>query len=233
LHFRRPEINWRYAAGEISIIVIGVLLAISLDNCNDGRIARRTEREYLARLTADLRADTATFGFVDRALKRKTASLAYADSVISRTAELHDTLGFLQAIVSGANFAWNQPRVQTTTFEELQSTGNLRLLRNEDLRTKVVRYYTSAEGDYLRIAGRRTRYGPLTYELLPRKAEFVLDSAVAGVHAKRLVEGLRHSELAPAIVAERNLATFVAEMNAGLKQRATELLRDFEQRSAK
>lgn len=229
MFIRRLGINWRYAAGEIAIIVIGILLAISLDNCNDDRIAHRTGREYITRLAEDLRTDTATFSFVDRALKQKTASLAFADSVIARPTALRDTLGFLQALVSGANFAWNQPRVRTTTFDELQSTGNLRLLRDQDLRTKVVRYYTTAEGDYLRIAGRRTRYGPLTYELLPRKAEFVLDSAAVRVQSRRFVETLLRSELAPAIVAERNLATFVAEMNAGLKQRAILLLRDLEQ----
>ena len=182
---RKLGINWRYAVGEIAIIVVGVLLAISLDNCNDGRIARRIEREYVTRLAEDLRTDTATFSFVDRALKRKTAALAFADSIVGRNAALGDTLSLLQALVSGANFAWNQPRVRTTTFEELQSTGNLRLLRDQDLRTEVVRYYTSAEGDYLRIAGRRTRYGPLTYELLPRKAEFV-DSAAARAQSETL-----------------------------------------------
>lgn len=228
---RKLRINWRYAAGEIAIIVIGVLLAISLDNCNDARIARRIENEYVTRLAEELRTDTATFSFVARALKRKAAALAFADSVVSGSAVPFDTLKFLQALVSGANFAWNQPRVRTTTFEELQSTGNLRLLRDEKLRTEVVGYYTSAEGDYLRIAGRRTRYGPLTYELLPRKGEFVIDSAAARVQSRKLVDALLKSELAPAILAERNLGTFVAEMNAGLKQRAVELLRALDRRS--
>ena len=227
--FVRPlRINWRYAAGEIAIIVVGILLAISLDNCNDARIARRTEHEYVTRLAEDLRTDTTTFNFVDRALGRKAAALTFSDSIIKGVAALPDTLMFLQALVLGSNFSWNQPRVRTTTFEELQSTGNLRLLRDQKLRTQVVRYYTSAEADYLRIAGRRTRYGPLTYELLPRKGEFVLDSAAARAQSKVLVDALMNSEIDTAIRAERNLATFVAEMNAGLKQRAHELLRALE-----
>jgi hypothetical protein len=227
---RRLVINWQYAAGEIAIIVVGILLAISLDNCNEARIARRTEAEYVTRLAEDLRTDTATFSMVDRGLRSKTAALSLADSVVRGTAALPDTLRFLQALVSGSNFAWNQPRVRTTTFEELQSTGNLRLLRNQSLRAQVVRYYTSAEGDYLRIAGRRTRYGPLTYELLPRTGEFILDSAVARTHSKLLVSAVMTSEIDMAILAERNLATFVTDMNAGLKQRALELLRVLEQR---
>jgi hypothetical protein len=222
------KIKWRYAAGEIAIIVVGVLLAISLDSCNEARIARRTEKEYLTRLAEDLRTDTATFNFVDRALARKTAALSFADNAIGGTRALADTLKLFQALVYGANFSWNQPRVRTTTFEELQSTGNLRLLRDPNLRAQVVRYYTAAEGDYLRIAGRRTRYGPLTYELVPRKSEFLLDSAASRAQSQFLVEALMNSDIKSAILAERNLATFVAEMNVGLQQRALELLRALE-----
>jgi hypothetical protein len=227
---RRPAINWRYATGEIAIIVFGILIAIALDSRNDGRNARRLEREYLVRLADDLRTDTTTFAFVERALKRKHAGLALVDSVLNGRAALRDTITFLQAIISASNFAWNQPRVRTTTFAELQSTGNLRLLRDQNLRAQVVRYYASAEGDYLRIEGRRTRYGPLTYELLPRRAEFGLDSARARMRLAPLLQSIMRSDLPGAIVAEQNLANFVGEMNAGLKTRSVELLQRLERR---
>ena len=228
---RKLRVNLRYAAGEIAIIVVGILLAITLDSCNDNRNARRLERQYLRQLVDDLRTDTTTFGLVDSVLTRKRTSLAFADSIITRHVALRDTLRFLQAVVSGANFAWNQPRVRTTTFDELQTTGNLRLLREPELRAQIIRYYTSAESGYMGIAGRRTRYGPLSYELLPRTAEFVLDSAAARLQATRLVATILHSDLATAIVAERNFAIFVAERNVQLRQRALELLRDLERRS--
>ena len=226
---RRPPINWRYAGGEIAIIVVGILVAITLDNWNNTRLHRRTEREYLARLAEDLRTDTATFAMVDRGLQRKQEALASVDSVLAaRDGALRDTIAFLQAVVSGSNFAWNQPRVRTTTFEELHSTGNLRLLRDRALRAQVVRYYAFAEGDYLRIAGRRTRYGPLTYELVPRQTEFTLDSARARAQSAAIVQAIMRSDLRAAIVAERNLASFVSEMNAGLKTRSRELLERLE-----
>lgn len=224
MFLRRPAINWRYAAGEIAIIVVGVLIAITLDNCNDTRINRRHERGYLTRLAEDLTTDTATFAFVGRALQRKQASLALVDSVLNGGTALGDTTAFLQAVISASNFAWNQPRVRTTTFQELHSTGNLRLLRDPNLRAAVVGYYASAERDYLRIEGRRTRYGPLTYELLPRQSEFALDSARARTRNGLLVQTIMRSDLPAAIIAERNLANFVNEINADLKRRSIELL---------
>jgi hypothetical protein len=228
---RTTAINWRNAAGEIAIIVVGVLIAITLDSCNDTRIDRKHERGYLERLAEDLRTDTATFAFVDRALDKKQASLTLVDSVLNAGVVLRDTTTFLQAVISAANFAWNQPRLRTTTFQELHSTGNLRLLRDPDLRAAIVQYYASAEGDYLRIEGRRTRYGPMTYELLPRSAEFALDSAGTRMRNGPLVQTILRSDLSAAIVAERNLANFVDEINAGLERRAIELLQRVEGRN--
>ncbi|HSL70715.1 MAG TPA: hypothetical protein VK864_10770 [Longimicrobiales bacterium] len=224
MFIRKVTINWRYTFGEIAIIVMGILIAIALDNCNDARNARRLESEYIARLTEDLRTDTMTFGFVDRALTRKVAALSHADSIINARAALGDTLTFLQDLINAANFSWNQPRVRTTTFQELQSTGNLRLISDPEIRAMIVRYYTSAEGDYLRIAARQTRYGDLTYELLPRKDEFVLDSAAARSRMSGLTNNVLRSDISGAIMAERNYATFISSMNAGLQQRALELL---------
>lgn len=228
MFWRRPSIDWRYATGEIAIIVVGILIAITLDSCNQARVNRREERAYLARLAEDLMTDTTTFAFVERALQRKQAALALVDSVMNTAAMLRDTTAFLQAVIHASNFAWNQPRVRTTTFQELHSTGNLRLLRDADLRGAIVRYYAAAEGDYLRIEGRRTRYGPLTYELLPRQTEFALDSARAGQRNAQLVQAIMRSDLPAAITAERNLANFVSELNTGLKRRSMELLQRVE-----
>ena len=222
---RKLAINWPYAIGEIAIIVVGVLIAITLDSCNDARINRREERGYLQRLAEDLRTDTATFAFVGRALDRKQASLILVDSVVNGGFAVRDTTAFLQAVISAANFAWNQPRLRTTTFQELRTTGNLRLLRDAQLRAAIVQYYTSAEGDYLRIEGRRTRYGPLTYELMPRESEFTLDSARTRTRNDRFVQTIMRSDLAAATIAERNLANFVDEINAGLERRSIELLK--------
>ena len=220
---RRLPVNWRYAVGEIAIIVIGILIAIALDNWNDARTGRRLEHEYLTRLEEDLRADTATFRLMDRAVKRKSSALSTVDSTL-RHGMTRDTLALLQALISGSNFAWNQGRARTATFEELQSTGNLRLIRDSELRAQIVRYYASVEGDYERIRSRRTRYGPLTYELLPRKEEFVLDSAAARTRLNALTTAVLGSDIRSALMAERNFAAFVRSMHTELLDRAVLLL---------
>lgn len=230
---RRLGIVWQHTIGEIAIIVIGVLIAIALDGWNDARIDRRLEKDYLERLAEDLRADTATFSFMEHRVKRKVAALSVADSVLRGQRIVRDTVTFLQALVSGSNFAWNQSKARTTTFQELQMTGNLRLIRSTALRAGIVNYYSAAEGDYDRIRARRTQYGPLTYQLLPRKKEFALDSAAVRGRLNVLTKAIFRSDLAEAIVAERNFAAFILEMNAGMQRRALALLGVIERQSAR
>jgi len=226
---RGIPVNWRYALGEIAIVVVGILIAIGLDNWRNSRVEQRLETEYLARLEADVRADTATYNFVGRAITRKLTALSFADSVMGG-GTLSDTLSFLQALVDGSNLGWNQPALRTTTFQDLQSTGNLRLVRDQELRAQIVAYYTSADGAYDRIRARRTAYGPLTYQLVPRAQEFVLDSAAVRPRLPQISRRVFDSELSDAITAERNFGLFFQTMIVGLHERAVELLHALQRR---
>jgi hypothetical protein len=223
--FRKLAVNWRYAFGEIAIVVIGVLIALTLNNWNESRRDGERERDYLDRLAADVRRDTTAFAFTDSLLNAKERGLAQADSVINGGQLLRDTAAFLQSIVSAANFSWSQTRVRTTTYLDLQSTGNLRLIRDATLRGKIVQYYEQAESEFNRIMTRRTGYGALTYELLPRKEEFILDVPDRnglGVLTRRVMT----PELGRLLTAERNFARFVRERNAVLRANSVQLLSD-------
>lgn len=223
--FRKLSVNWRYAMGEIAIVVIGVLIALTLNNWNESRRDGERERDYLDRLAADVRRDTMAFAFTDSLLDAKEQALAQADSVVNRGRPLSDSTAFLQWIVSAANFSWNQTRVRTTTYLDLQSTGNLRLIRDPNLRGKIVQYYENAESEYNRIMTRRTGYGALTYELLPRKDEFILeepDRKTLGVLTRRVMT----PELGRLLTAERNFSRFLRARNAVLRANSIQLLSD-------
>ena len=79
-------------------------------------------------------------------------------------------------------------------------------------------------GAYDRIRARRTPYGPLTYQLVPRMQEFVLDSAAARSRLPQIARRVFNSELSEAITAERNLGLFLRSMIVGLHERAIQLL---------
>lgn len=225
---RIAPVNWRYAAGEITIIVIGVLIALGVDNCNESRVARRREHDYLTRLAADIRRDTAMFALSDSLLDGKERALAAVDSVLSSKRPMRDTVAFLQAVVRSSNLGWNQPRVRPTTFQDLLSTGNLRLVRDLELRSAIVQYYTAAEGTYDRIRSRVPGYAQRTYELLPRRAEFEYAGPASGPELALLTAAVLAAELRPLLTAEQNLARFMRQQNSLLRDNALGLLRQLE-----
>lgn len=51
-----------YAVGEILLVVIGILIALQINNANEARKAKQSEQVVLKNLVEDLRADSLSFG---------------------------------------------------------------------------------------------------------------------------------------------------------------------------
>jgi len=56
--WRKLQLNWQYALGEFSIVVLGVLAAFWVESWNAGRNDRSLEIEYVQSLLRDLKADS-------------------------------------------------------------------------------------------------------------------------------------------------------------------------------
>jgi hypothetical protein len=50
----------RYAVGEIVLVVIGILLALQINNWNQNHINKKKLKNYLTELVKDLKKDTTT-----------------------------------------------------------------------------------------------------------------------------------------------------------------------------
>lgn len=122
------------------IIVAGVLVALAADQWRGARSDRATEARYLERLRADLQWDTANFAAFDRVALRAKAEvlrdLAAENALVRLMAResLVDDLNYSGFVALPAN--------RPATFEELQSTGNLGLIRDIELRGALSYYYS-------------------------------------------------------------------------------------------
>ncbi len=67
----------KYAIGEIVLVVIGILIALQINNWNNYKIDRISEVDFLNRLTHDLSTDTIAFSWTVRGLELKLESLEY------------------------------------------------------------------------------------------------------------------------------------------------------------
>ena len=124
-----------YAIGEITLVVIGILLAIQIDNWNNQRIESNIEREILRELrisvNEDLNRCKNSFGHI----KRIETKIHQLQLLLNKgdTAENMDSL-------FGAVYGILRFEINTASYEELKSHG-INLITDDDIRRLTVRTY--------------------------------------------------------------------------------------------
>ena len=123
-----------YAIGEILLVVIGILLALQINNWNEARKARTFEREILTQIQINLQKDRqrlieiVDIGIRARASIEKILNVEQGESSDS----LHYWLG---NIIRFARF-----QSLTNAYEALKSEG-LDVIQNKELRFLLGSYY--------------------------------------------------------------------------------------------
>lgn len=139
------RLDWRSALGQFAIIVVGVLVALAADRWNQDRQDRLTEAQYIGALIDDLEADTAA---IARALDLVTNFVAHGRRVV-QVLEGADWAGTPDDLARAVEYSLYLPfpdGFARATFQDLQSTGNLGLIRSDSLRKTLTRYYGAVEG---------------------------------------------------------------------------------------
>ena len=141
---RKIALNWGRLASELAVIVTGILLALTVDSWVDSRRDRGAEREYLQRLLADLTANTTELHRVDRILEAVRSHGMALVPLLSGRHSVTDTVGLFASLLHSTNSPeW--PVARTGAHSDLVTTGNVALLRNDELRRAVADYYARAE----------------------------------------------------------------------------------------
>ena len=129
----------RYALGEVVLIVVGIVLALQLNDWNDERLQQKQVRVYAQALAGDLAEDLRMLVPVDaqvRVLMRQADELATYVRDRPFVALTNADLFFLTYTAGSYRpFAWNR-----TTLEQLATSGALREMRNQGLARKIAAY---------------------------------------------------------------------------------------------
>lgn len=141
LFFRKLGPNWKYAVAELLIIVSGVLIALAVDNWNQGLKERALERQYLESLAEDLRDDIDELDLALRMADLNEGAARLALRVQSEGSAAVENPADLVVAVERAGFLY-LPSYSPFTFEDLKSTGNLRIIRNPELKKRLAAYYS-------------------------------------------------------------------------------------------
>ena len=135
---------WTTVTVEFCLVVLGVLFALQVDNWNERRKDQVLFEDYVVQLQADLRKDIEQAGRRIASASVLDERAAYLISVIDGAAAEPIDQNQLVSAVLTAGYAYLD-LVNRQTYDELISTGNLRLFPDTALKREVVTYYASQE----------------------------------------------------------------------------------------
>ena len=130
----------RSLLGEFLVIVAGVLAALAVDQWKDTLDDHRLEAGYMERLRNDLAADTAGFANFDRTMLAAKVSVLRDLLEEDALRRLSDRPNLIEDLTFSLFKAL--PANRPTTFEVLESTGGLGLIRDVELRDAISAYYS-------------------------------------------------------------------------------------------
>jgi hypothetical protein len=196
---------------ELTMVFLGVMGAFLVDGWREHHEERAQEILYLERLAVDLRQDSATVdGGWAPALERKLGAIAaIAPYARGRTRVVGDTLAFLRNVAlagAGGFTAWH---FDTPTFDDLMTTGNLRLIRDADLRAGVVGHYRNLEVQLDRVTARISGYPNAVHAIFPaEERDSITMESVRDFGADRALARIRSEAFVDVLNREYNSAVF-------------------------
>lgn len=241
MFWRKFKLDWSYAVGELLIVVIGVLIALAIDQWNDDRLERLEEVDAVARILTDIQTDLQDFDFRLKAVDAKEESLLRVKAFLAGGAQI-DPAAFLRDIVGGANFGWYQGLARRSTYDNLLESGKLGIIADSEIRSQISDYYRYYQDSHNRIDERETDYPALSYQLVPRTHtsqnegvvwEQEIESGLSDTQLNEIVALVQASAISDHVTAELNLARFILEIELDLQERAVSLISLLEEYQAR
>lgn len=231
----------RYAVGEILLIIVGILIALQINNWNEERLLRVEEREAITMLLSELRQDVEGLDMRLQRLNRKEASLLRVrNAFLSET--VSEPISFLRDVVVGASYGWNQQGPNRSTFDDLIGAGRLGIIGRPDIRIQISNYYKISEGEIHRMDARETEYPHLSYQLILRdsvmpgggtalefdvessQTEYELETIKDDEETAKLIRQIINSPLKDHLKAELNFGRFAHRSTLLVQAQAQDLI---------
>lgn len=148
-----------YGIGETLLVVLGILIALQINNWNSKQIDKIKESAYIEDIVKDLSRDTTIIGsnFL-KIIERKKNALRKVKNHLIETPSKFDTLVFLKEVGIAGIFSKRELLLNNSTYTELISTGNFRVISDKELRKKLINYYNLCDIMLLTLKQQRSNY---------------------------------------------------------------------------
>lgn len=126
----------KYAIGEIVLVVIGILIALQINNWNNKRLANNQMNAFLFGLIDDLKSDISQF---DQRIEFFNKMAEEKENILK--------LSNYESIDTDSLFLAIRPRlsnyvINATTFNKIKNSGITQISKNDSLSEKIYNYYT-------------------------------------------------------------------------------------------
>ena len=124
-----------YAIGEIILVVIGILIALQINNSNENRKLRDQELHYLENVKTDLNLNISE---LDKYITVRNSRIESANKVLEHFEgkPLTDLNDF--AFHTTNIYIWQKFSQHDNTFQELINSGNLALISNDSIKNGLL-----------------------------------------------------------------------------------------------
>lgn len=128
----------RYAVGEILLVVIGILIALGINNWNENRKNQNEQYFLLNKLKSDIQSDVNEISMKISVGELNITNFKFCLEVLSRKKDVprEEFMSRFGGILGINYFDQN-----TTTFDNLVSSGKIELIEDQNLLDSLVNYY--------------------------------------------------------------------------------------------
>ncbi|PTM10634.1 MAG: hypothetical protein DA407_03345 [Bacteroidetes bacterium] len=160
---------FKYAIGEIILVVIGILIALQINTWNQGRLSKKMEHNYINRLIEDLVSDTTMISNQIRQSKIRFEYGTALDSMI-RIGNRRQ-ISAVEVIEASQNIGrlW-LPQYNANTYNDLINTGNFSIISDPVIADYIRGHYTGLPYSWNDIFDQRMEeLRRIMVELIPLK----------------------------------------------------------------
>jgi len=135
----KTGIYFKYAIGEILLVVIGILIALSINNWNTSRINNDLEIFYIQGIIHDIETDVVRLNRNISLDSQKVASGNYLLNHFKNPTLKKDSIIMFHfsRLLPGTYYQQN-----SIVFEDIKFSGRLNIISNNSLRNNIQRYYS-------------------------------------------------------------------------------------------
>jgi len=127
---------------EVIVVIVGILIAFQIDRWAQEQREHQQEQQYVLRLIKDLKFEIGVMTDSLAIADQRIAHIRFLEQVSTDNEVARKSPNVVASVLEMAT--WRSfPQINAYVYTELQSTGNLSLIRSDDLRQGLAEYYSA------------------------------------------------------------------------------------------